>query len=723
MLSGLPIHHLTTTPEPIYTPRLIGSGLESYRRELAVCGKDLRSAMPARAVSFIDEALRLLGRLTCRIAVVGQVKSGKSSFINALVKRPGLLPTDVNPWTTAITHLHFGKVDAPPGVAAEFKFFDANEWDHLANGSGYIRELTQRLVPGFEAELLKSHVDAMRRRSEERLGQTLDKLLGATHAFKEISPDILERYVCSGPLDNRVDQKGVFSDIIKHADLYFESSEFGFPTTIIDTPGTNDPFLVRDEITRRALAAADIYIVVLTARQALSSADISLIRILRGLNKERIVVFINRIDELGDVARDVPVIVQHVKAGLQREFPRSTIPIVAGSASWARTSLFGSKAEVVQELAPRRMQSYIRSLSDLAGAEPLPDPADQTHTQQAQILVTCSGLPILAHVLARLALRSHTGHALKQISRSFGEFAEVGRGTTLHELEALDNRSPSTSDQVDVTRGADLNAAPAADIERLTAVLRGILDGMKSKSDQVIEAQFETIREQLKDVIAGFAAAECDLLRQAIAAGRRRQAWQCHTAGLRQELEKRLVDCFRVAQRETWDVESRLLAQLQALLRRHYPQWQQPSGDSRQLGELPSVHALSQTVALDLGEPWWRRWWSLVIGDEDRIFEIDRLIKTEFNPLAEEMALAARDQLRALQESAMHRATAVYMGLVEAMDEQRTQHLERNARSAVEISKLDYHPRVMELQKRLAMLQLVSQRVDKLHKTWSEQVG
>src|SRR3546814_15588565 len=53
----------------------------------------------------------------------------------------------------------------------------------------------------------------------------------------------------------------------------------------IDTPGTNDPFLVRDEITRRALENADIYIVVLTARQALSSADVALLRILRGDRK------------------------------------------------------------------------------------------------------------------------------------------------------------------------------------------------------------------------------------------------------------------------------------------------------------------------------------------------------------------------------------------------------------------------------------------------------
>ena len=110
--------------DQVFTSRLIGSELEAFRRELVACGRDLLTAAPFRGVSFIEDSLQLLARLTCRIAVVGQVKAGKSSFINALVRKPALLPTDVNPWTTAITHLHFGRADAPANVAAQFTFFD-----------------------------------------------------------------------------------------------------------------------------------------------------------------------------------------------------------------------------------------------------------------------------------------------------------------------------------------------------------------------------------------------------------------------------------------------------------------------------------------------------------------------------------------------------------------------------------------------------------------------
>ncbi len=222
-------------------------------------------------------------------------------------------------------------------MAGEFTFFGRDEWHQLVNGGGQIRELTRRLVPGFEVDLLNAHVQLMQRRSEQRLGSALEGLLGTKHSFPELSREIIERYVCSGLIgaaDLSGQSKGLFSDVTKSADLYFDLGSFGCATTIIDTPGTNDPFLVRDEITRRALESADIYIVVLTARQPLSTADLALLRILRGLHKDRIIVFINRIDELGNPAEDTPLIMQHVRRGLQREFPGVELPIVAGSAFW-----------------------------------------------------------------------------------------------------------------------------------------------------------------------------------------------------------------------------------------------------------------------------------------------------------------------------------------------------------------------------------------------------
>ena len=252
--------------------------------------------------------------------------------------------TDINPWTTAVTRLHFGRRDAPQGIAAEFRFFDRDEWQKLAAGGGRVRELTEKLVPQFEAAQLARQLETMRLRASARLGSELDQLLGTSHSFPNISHAVLEAYVCSGlqVASHEADvEPGRYSDVTKSADLYLNGGLFAFPATVIDTPGTNDPFLVRDEITRRSLDAADLYVVVLTARQALSAADVALLRILRGLRKERLVVFVNRIDELDDLESDLEAVQAQVEDGLSREFRDVEIPIVYGSALWATQALAG----------------------------------------------------------------------------------------------------------------------------------------------------------------------------------------------------------------------------------------------------------------------------------------------------------------------------------------------------------------------------------------------
>src|SRR5882724_6470052 len=188
--------------------RQIGDKLATLRSELITCGRELQWTQALmQGSSFVDDTLRMLDRLTCRIGVIGQVKAGKSSLINGLIGKPGLLPTDVNPWTTAVTRLHFGRADAPLDVAAEFTFFEPDEWEQLANGAGQVRELTQSLVPGFKVELLHKQVDAMRRRSESRLGATLDSLLGRKHVFSELSAEVLEKYICASLPDTAAEEK------------------------------------------------------------------------------------------------------------------------------------------------------------------------------------------------------------------------------------------------------------------------------------------------------------------------------------------------------------------------------------------------------------------------------------------------------------------------------------------------------------------------------------
>src|SRR5215475_1321101 len=71
---------------------LIGSSLERVRGQLLLLGDELAKRADALAVPLLRETQKQLREVTCRIAIVGQVKAGKSTFVNALVENPGLLP-------------------------------------------------------------------------------------------------------------------------------------------------------------------------------------------------------------------------------------------------------------------------------------------------------------------------------------------------------------------------------------------------------------------------------------------------------------------------------------------------------------------------------------------------------------------------------------------------------------------------------------------------------
>ncbi len=712
-----------------FATRQIGAELETLRRELIACGRELQNARPFRGGSFVDDMLRVLARLTCRIAVIGQVKAGKSTFINGLVRIPGLLPTDVNPWTTAVTHLHFGRTDVPPNVAAEFTFFDSNEWDQLARGGGHIRELTQRLVPGFEPELLQKHVEAMRRRSEDRLGATLRTLLGKKHAFPSITTEVLERYVCSGLPSAGSEHKGIYSDIVKSADLYFSNNEFGFPTTIVDTPGTNDPFLVRDEITRRALESADIYVVVLTARQALSSADVALLRILRGLHKERIAVFVNRVDELNDLTRDVRPIVEHVQAGLSREFPTSEIPVVAGSAHWAEIAIKGSAQEIERALTPK-VAAYAEMLEQSTGVQ---RERRGSALEGGETLLLCAGLGPLCQVLAQLTLDSHTGRVLTQISRSFSELGRVGQSAARHEVDLLETEEKSGAGLGQQQGEMELRAVDAEvkENERLTITLQSLLTDLQSRTDQLIETHSTRIVEILRDVVQGFSEAECENLRHALAEGHRGRVWRSDATLLRQNLEEYFIKSYRGAEQEIGKLEQHIFPKLKQLLGRYRPQWDHSDEYANEMAaELPLLTALSKVVALDLGEPWWKHWWTRDRSAEGQVAELDALIRREFYPIVEELAEAAQQHLKVRQASTLQEANMVYLGLVELLKEQSRARLERT-RALITGGDVPISPelqrgrdaRAAELKTQIAKMDQLVRRLEGIEQAWAEKSG
>jgi hypothetical protein len=168
--------------------------LGEIKRQLLVLGEQVEAVVHQRVAGFVVDRLKEIEGHSCRIAVIGQIKAGKSSLVNALTRQPDLLPTDVNPSTAVITRLYFGG-PAERNNSALFHFFSDDEWDRIMSGG---RASALHHTAAADGSRLQEQLQHLRGRAERRLGPQLGSLLGKHHLFKSVTGGVLERYVSAG---------------------------------------------------------------------------------------------------------------------------------------------------------------------------------------------------------------------------------------------------------------------------------------------------------------------------------------------------------------------------------------------------------------------------------------------------------------------------------------------------------------------------------------------
>ncbi len=469
----------------------VGARLENTKGRAIEAAAKLTAHADMETAQVIAAVAEELRRQACRIAFVGQVKAGKSSLVNALVERPDLLPVDINPCTAVITRLSFG-VPGKPQDGAAFTFFSRDEWRRLSMG-GRTRELTDRLFPDFDWEVLKTQVKEMEERARKKLGPSFEKLLGTEHVYPEIQPDLLVRYVGTehAQAESAMERtEGEFSDITKCADIFQDLGAFSFPTVVIDTPGVNDPFLVRDEITRQNLEAADICVVVITAWQRLSATDLNLLRMLRGLKKDRLIVFVNKVDELKGGEAVAQEVGRQVSQVLEREFSAASIPVILGSAAFAHKALNPCSNSY---LAPSGFDAAAQTGGDDETSLSLQDlgdagwdwliPDDDTSESEAAGYFEKSGLMPLAIAVSEMM---STGSIAETINASARLIETVGRNLIAwREIES------------GLLRQVYFDAAGA---QKELAALAGLRRQLSARFDAFTES-LETLRAKKIDLI------------------------------------------------------------------------------------------------------------------------------------------------------------------------------------------------------------------------------
>lgn len=702
---------------PVPTSQKVGARIESVRQQLLCCGAVMSGLVEPQSQPLVAEALAKIAAMACRIAVVGQIKSGKSTFINAFVRHPRLLPTSITPWTTAVTHLHFGQT-SPFGGAARFTFMERNEWREIAHGSGRLRELTEKLVPDFEPRLLHNQTHALSERARRKLGAEFEQLLGQSHLYQKIAPGVLERYICSGDFSDS-DVIGKYADITRSADIYPPDGPFDFPTSVIDTPGVNDPTLVRDELTRRSLSSADIYLIVLTARQPLSAQDVALLRLLRGLDRDRVVVLVNRIDELAELDEELPQVTAFVRERLAREFPDASIPVVYGSAAWATQSML-FEPQVVSRLLTRPSASglFRSGLLRPTDAEPkaLADP--ETRQRVSHALYAMSGMPAVYDAVESMMWLAQPAFALSLIARGFAEMSNGCERAAEAELMALladrsrhlASRSAPTSTELN-RRERDLLIEVSANIDASAQAIGTLFA-------RLVDEERARIKGALDRIVAIHAARERQVLIDALTRGASPGTWTHEGFELRRALADAFRKEFKLSSERILEFHRRLIPELFKLLQTVVPT-SELVAPLNKISEIPVPNSapLSRMLVLDLDQSRWQIFWKRSTTAEQAGARIETLIKSEFSMVAEELAQSCGRAFHEFGAATVGWALGACRNIQHALQRLR-EHLLEEEQRALSKDTADgsgpYDRRILEQAQRLKDTEALTSHLDSL---------
>ena len=261
----------------------LGDEAASLAQEHGVpSAKELQASLAA-----IEGENRLL-----KIGVVGRVKSGKSSLLNALLfKGESILPKAATPMTAALTTLSYGE-----SLAAEVEFFTQEDLRHIRDKYREYKTREERLYEKFLTEERAKEIRS-RRSPEERASSRAkramregnDALIAAYDQYDKIEKSMLN----IGTLEEKtVLQWARLADLQHQLDDYVGATGRYMPVTksvnirlpqenlrdieIVDTPGINDPVRSREERTQQHLRQCDVVLIVSPAGQFMTTVDLNL---------------------------------------------------------------------------------------------------------------------------------------------------------------------------------------------------------------------------------------------------------------------------------------------------------------------------------------------------------------------------------------------------------------------------------------------------------------
>ncbi|WP_303083620.1 dynamin family protein [Dialister invisus] len=239
-----------------------------------------------------------------KVGIIGGIKAGKSTFLNALIfDGESVLPQAATPMTAALTRMvysekknyakiHFYTKDGWAGIKRLAEEFD-EKLDHLV--AEKLREKQKALermqkFKNMQSSSSQSHAIEVTPAEKERLKKKLPESLRSSRQLVDMALKNrldAEKYLgTEGEIDlgtdihqglaDYVGAKGRFTPIVSYIELGLDNSLLK-GMEVIDTPGLDDPVIARSKVTKNYLAHCDVVFVLSRGSAFLTGEDKKLI--------------------------------------------------------------------------------------------------------------------------------------------------------------------------------------------------------------------------------------------------------------------------------------------------------------------------------------------------------------------------------------------------------------------------------------------------------------
>ncbi|MGL2909680.1 dynamin family protein [Helicobacter pylori] len=255
-----------------------------------------------------------------KVGIIGRVKAGKSSLLNALIfEGKEVLPKAATPMTASLTILKYAQ-----SLSAEAQFYDKQDIEELKRDheryekkfkeivSEEVKKLEEKqqqgllnkakgVMGGISKAFSKDHEEVpkqkilspeeIRERAERKAKSELDndaKLTASHDQFERmkksglINPKDLKTRIQADSLEELnqklyqfVGKEGEFMPYTKAVQISLNNPNLK-DLEIIDTPGVNDPIASREERTKALLKDCDVVFIVSPSNQFLTDSDMDL---------------------------------------------------------------------------------------------------------------------------------------------------------------------------------------------------------------------------------------------------------------------------------------------------------------------------------------------------------------------------------------------------------------------------------------------------------------